>query len=133
MNLFLNLDTIICLGDSTNIEEDILLNNNILFWIEHQNFSNIWIIANDERIGNQINEEIFDAKIEYVTKILNIRTKNKVSWRYCPYKQKDIILIDSILKEKRLRREDCVFLGSSDEQKCDANGYHIKFINENFV
>ena len=72
-------------------------------------------------------------KIDYVRKILKIKTKKDVSWKYCPYKQKDIVLIDTIIKENNLKRDSCLFLGNTKEQEYDASGYHIKFINEYFI
>lgn len=124
MDLFLNLNIIISFN---TLEENILFSKNVLNWILKQNLNKIWIISNEEKIGNELNEEIFDIKIEYVKKILNIKTKKNVDWIYCPYKQKDIILIDNIIKENKLKRENCLFLINSSEQEYDASGYHIKY------
>ena len=128
MILFVDIEGILVQQDT--IFRHIILNERNFAWIKSQNFERIFVVTNQKGIGEGwLDEKLFDFQIGYVARALQLYTNTKVDVRYYPYERPNGFLIEDILKEFNIKKDNVIILGSRENHKKDAVLSGLKYID----
>ena len=125
--LFLDLNELVESMDSHNI----ILKDNVFNYIKLNQFTDIYIVHHNDIFNKSIDETLYDEKINYICRYLELSTSCKVQCQYCPYEGTNATLIQSILNS--LENSICYLLGSTIEDINISERFNIKYIDSKIL
>lgn len=117
--------------------KNIVFNNENIEIISSYNFTEIFILDHNGKVGDTINEKLYDSKLSYIYEYLKEETKAKVTLSYCPYEGQNFSLVTTIIREMNFNRSECYFFKGSLSDKRAAYLSKINYIDnkkdENYI